>query len=271
MKKINFFLLTTLFVSSFNSLLGRISIPILGTGVLFFHSTNVSAQDVFYFLDKGNRSRDIGLYMDAIYYFKKVLELETKGKNAENAYYNIAFSYTKIGDYINALNNSNELIKLNSYYPDAFYLRGSIYEKLKRYQNAVDDFNMALKRIPFDDPFKAKIYYGLGINKIQLRDFEGAKSDFTNAIEIEPNWNSLYINRARAKGLLREMESGILDLNVAIDLKGDPAQAYYLRAMFYRNLKKYKKACDDYQQANYHGDKRGLKEFNEMYCFDFVD
>lgn len=271
MKKINYFLLTTLFVSLFNFLLTRISIPILGTGFLFFHSTNVSAQDVFYFLDIGNKNYNNGLYFDAINNFKKVLLLENKSKNAENAYYKIALSYLKIDDYLNALENSNELIKLNSYYPNAFFLRGSVYEELNQYQDAVDDFNIALKKISTNDPFKAKIYFVLGNNKINLRDFEGAKSDFTKAIKIEPNWHKLYKNRARAKGLLGEMESGILDLNRAIDLKKDYASAYYVRAMFFRMLKKYKKACDDYEQANYYGDKRGLKEFNEMYCFDFVD
>ena len=309
MKKIKYFLFTTLLISSFNSLLAKISIPILWTGVSLYYPNNISAQDVFYFLDRGNQNFNNGLFIHAINTYKEVLALENKGKNAETAYYQIASSYLEINDYINALNNSNELIKLNSYYPDAFFLRGAIYEKLKQYQNAVDDFTMALKRIPSDDPFKAKIYYALGnskdelrdyegaknnytlalkiipsddpfkakiygvlgISKKKLRDYEGAKNDFTKAINIDPTWEKLYKERAMVKGLLREMESGILDLNKAIDLKEDFASAYYIRAMFYRMLKKYKKACDDYQQANYYGDKRGLKEFNEMYCFDFVD
>ena len=111
----------------------------------------------------------------------------------------------------------------------------------------------------------------MGNNKFKLGDFEGARDDATKAINIDPYWHKLYRNRAITKGLLGEIESGIIDLNRAIDLKEDFASAYYTRAMFYRMLKKYKKACDDYQQANYYGDKRGLKEFNEMYCFDFVD
>ena len=271
MKKIQYLLFSTLLISSLNSLLARISIPMLGSGILFFYQTSVSAQDVFYFLDKGNKNRDNGRFMDAIHNFKKVLEYESNGKNAENAYYNIAFSYIQVGDYTNALIYSNELIKLNSYYSDAFYLRGSVFEKLKQYQNAVNDFNIALNRISPDDPFKAKIYLVLGNNKLNLRDYEGAKNDFTKAIKIEPNWYVLYKNRARAKGLLRELESGIQDLNRAIDLKKDYAQAFYIRAMFYRMLKKYKKACDDYQQANNYGDTRGLKEYRQMYCFDFVD
>ena len=271
MKKIKYFLFTTLLISSFNSLFAKISIPILWTGVSLYYPNNISAQDVFYFLDRGNQNFNNGLFIHAINTYKEVLALENKGKNAETAYYQIAFSYLEINDYINALNNSNELIKLNSYYPDAFYLRGAIYEKLKRYQNAIDDFTMALKRISSDDPFKAKIYFVLGNSKLQLRDYEGAKNDYTKAINIDPTWHKPYKDRARVKGLLREMESGILDLNKAIDLKEDFASAYYIRAMFYRMLKKYKKACDDYQQANYFGDKRGLKEFNEMSCFVLVD
>ena len=272
MYKIRYFLLTTLLISSFNSLFfSKISITVLGTGAAFFSSKTLYAQNVIYFLDKGSKNFENGLFNNAIKNFKKVLELENVGTNAEKAYFKIAFSYMEIGDYENALESSSALIKLNPNYPDAFYLRGGIYEKLKQYQNALDDLQMGVQRSSSDDPFKAKMYYSLGNIKLQLRDYEGAKNDYSKSIDIDPKWHTVYKDRARAKGLLRELESGIEDLNRAIYLKNDFASAYYIRAMFYRMLKKYKKACDDYEQANLYGDRRGLNEFNKMYCFDFVD
>ena len=54
-------------------------------------------------------------------------------------------------------------------------------------------------------------YYNAGIEKISLRDYEGAIADFTKAIEIDPNFTWAYHLRGNTKYLLKDSAGAIAD------------------------------------------------------------
>ena len=57
-----------------------------------------------------------------------------------------------------------------------------------------------------------------GLLKVNIKDYSGAKADFHQIIEIDPNNATAYFNRGVCKILLEEKESGCLDLNRAGEL-----------------------------------------------------
>ena len=77
-----------------------------------------------------------------------------------------------------------------------FYFK-SAYKKAEKgdYYGAISDYTKAIEI----NPNKSEAYYKRGISKAKLKDYYGAISDFTKAIEINPNDSDAYYNRGISK------------------------------------------------------------------------
>jgi tetratricopeptide (TPR) repeat protein len=64
----------------------------------------------------------------------------------------------------------------------------------------------------------ADAYYNRGISKYNLKDFYGAISDFTKAIELDPNLADAYEYRSISKELLGDLNGACEDAKKAISL-----------------------------------------------------
>jgi len=99
-------------------------------------------------------------------------------------------------------------------------------------------------------------YFYSAYEKQNLKDYYGAISDYTKAIELNPNYIS-YNNRGVAKGELKDYKGAIADYNKAIKLHlnkkyGDfhiVATAYNNRGVAKDKLKDYYGAIADYTKA----------------------
>ena len=59
-------------------------------------------------------------------------------------------------------------------YTKAYNNRGVVKDELKDYQGAISDYNEAIRI----DPNHTKAYYNRGILKKELKDYQGAISDY---------------------------------------------------------------------------------------------
>jgi len=73
----------------------------------------------------------------------------------------------------------------------------------------------------------AEEYYKRGNAKSDLKDYYGAISDYTKAIELKPDYASAYVNRGNRKMGLRDYYGAISDFIKAIELKPDYPVTYY--------------------------------------------
>ena len=67
----------------------------------------------------------------------------------------------------------------------------------------------------------AEFYINLGFDKLDAEDYEGAISDFTEAIKINPDNGNFYFNRGMAKQNLEDYEGAISDFTEAIKINPD--------------------------------------------------
>lgn len=73
-----------------------------------------------------------------------------------------------------------------------------------------------------------------GALKKDLRDFWGAKQDFTKCIELSPEpLPECYRDRGFAKVFLEDFSSALVDLNKAIELNPEDGYAFYFRGMLF--------------------------------------
>ncbi|MGF1935823.1 MAG: tetratricopeptide repeat protein [Nostoc sp. ChiQUE02] len=95
----------------------------------------------------------------------------------------------------------------------------------------------------------ADIYYKEGIEKYNNKDFRGAIEDYTQAIQINPNYVDAYINRGLAHDDLGDKQVAIEDYNQAIKINPNYALAYYNRGVTRSNSGDRQAAIEDYNQA----------------------
>ncbi|HLZ84367.1 MAG TPA: hypothetical protein VKQ54_12435 [Caulobacteraceae bacterium] len=89
-----------------------------------------------------------------------------------------------------------------------------------------------------------------GILKMRRMNWEGAASDFTEAVRVKPDLGEAYANRGAVSiGMHRYAES-LPDLNKGLALGVEaPAKVYFDRALAYEGLDDAKSAYFDYQKA----------------------
>ena len=107
---------------------------------------------------------------------------------------------------------------------------------------------------------------------IQFEDhdnFDEAIEMLTKAIELNPNFEKAYLNRAIDKSIIGDYKSAIDDLDKMINLNDKAIEPYVWRAEYKRNLEQYEDAMKDVEKAlqlkepRYNGtDIAGPKEFN---------
>jgi tetratricopeptide (TPR) repeat protein len=97
---------------------------------------------------------------------------------------------------------------------------------------------------------RAGTFVNRGILKMRRGEMAPALADFDEAARYQPNLGDIYVNRGAALIAQHRYADGLADLNKSLALGvGEPAKAYYNRAIAYEALDDVKSAYFDYQKA----------------------
>ena len=107
---------------------------------------------------------------------------------------------------------------------DLFEHANKNYE-CKDYQGAITDYSDAIRI----QPDYAEAYYGRGLTKFKLNDFQGSAADNAEAIKLKPDYGIAYYGRAYAEFKLNDTQKSLADYTEAIRLKQGFTEAYYGR------------------------------------------
>lgn len=114
------------------------------------------------------------------------------------------------------------------------------------YEGALTDFNEAIGLIP---NVPGVIFFARGTTKYDLKDYYGAIADFTKSIALDPNVADAYYNRGFIKANFKDYKEALADFSKAIEIDPNLAVAYNNRGIVKRKLKDYKGATADYNKA----------------------
>ena len=102
---------------------------------------------------------------------------------------------------------------------------------------------------PIDNKEGASAFHKKGIAKLDSKDYSGAISDFTKAVEIDSKYTAAYKDRGWAQLNLNDYSGAIEDYTKAIVLDQNDAQSYHRRGTSLWFLKDYPGAIADYDKA----------------------
>jgi len=119
--------------------------------------------------------------------------------------------------------------------------RGEGYAKKKEYDKAIAEYTNAIEL----EPEYVCAYIRRGFAYVEKTEYDKAIADCTKAIELNSKCPCAYTERGYAYRMKREYDRAIADYTRAIELKPRYVQAYINRAFAYAEKKEYDKAIVD--------------------------
>ncbi len=138
-----------------------------------------------------------------------------------------------------------QVINKNPQDANALNLRGTAFAQVKKYKEALRDFNAAISLNPnYYQAYnnRALVFYKLG-------KFNRAMNDYNEAIRLAPNYHHAYIGRGKLHRKMKRTSLALADFSHAIDIYGEYPVAYYFRGLIYQSLNQHENAVQDFTSA----------------------
>jgi tetratricopeptide (TPR) repeat protein len=166
--------------------------------------------------------------------------IELDPKFSDQAHFFRGIAKVGLGNYNGAIQDFTTAIQLN---PDfiAFFRRGQANMFLEEYARALQDFEIALRLNPSLTEgylYRGMALYHLGLNTEALKDLSRATTD------MKSNTDAFYFS-ALARIAIKDYYASIRDLDKAIELNPQMAEAYKARALAYKETGNNVKAKED--------------------------
>lgn len=191
---------------------------------------------------------ELGDYNSSLLDYSKAIELEPN--NSVN-WGNRAYLYQwYLLNYDAALNDYNQMLKMDSTNSYAINAKGVIFEKQEKYELALEEYGKGIsfeltqpKIASYCYSNRARLYSDQDSLELALKDYMKSISlDPTNAVRFNDR-GKFYVN------YLKDYDNALGDFSTAIKLEPENTNFWYDRAYTYQNyLLKNNEALDDYEQ-----------------------
>ncbi len=151
-----------------------------------------------------------------------------------------AYKADEGGDYELAVEYYGRAVDLDPDYYQAHLNRGAAFHQLKRYSEALSDYDVALRSNERD----AAAHSNRGVTLTRLNRLDEALKSHNKAIEIDDQSPGLFVNRGGTLWLMKRFNESLKDIEAAVAL--DPAfgKAHENRAIVLFSLKRIDEAID---------------------------
>jgi tetratricopeptide (TPR) repeat protein len=190
-----------------------------------------------------NWESSIARFSNALDALDRVKEPAPLGQEA--VYFYRGNSYYYKSDYQNAIADYNQALKLKPSYVDAYYNRGTAYFDQGNNTQAIADYSQAIK-LKLDD---VRAYSSRGDAHFRQGNDTQAIADLNQSFQLKLSLAIVYNNRGYVYFDQGKYTQAITDFNQALELKPDDAEAYYNRGTAYFNQGNDTQAITDFNQA----------------------
>lgn len=137
----------------------------------------------------------------------------------------------------------------NNFMSNKFLEEGNNFYGRQDYVNAINAYTQAINLNPAN--VAAYVYRGSAYGSI--RNYPSAEYDYKRAIQLDYKNLNAHIGLSLVYYYVCDYRAAVAELNNVINMSGNNGQAYYLRALCYRNMNMPVEAIKDYTFAKYYG------------------
>jgi tetratricopeptide (TPR) repeat protein len=156
----------------------------------------------------------------------------------------VAFDTSNYPEIRNNIKLQNIFIKLDSNDLNAYIRRAMLEFQMNDFVGSIRDYD----KILIYKPNSTEAYSNRGLCYCMLRNYTAALSDMNKALELTPDPMS-YKLRAAIKYYMKDFTGAIADLDTAITMKHDYADAYNARGEAENEIGKCQEAIQDFNKA----------------------
>lgn len=162
-------------------------------------------------------------YMLSIQYFNKAIQAKPY---LAKPYFYRAIAKLNLEDYIGAEADASEAIERNPFLTDAYEVRGVARQNRGDNAGAVADYDKALEQLPDN----RGILFNKSLALSDSGDNDKARETLDYLIAAHPGFDAAYTGRAKVLIALADTVAALNDLNQAVKLNKNSANAYVMRA-----------------------------------------
>jgi tetratricopeptide (TPR) repeat protein len=100
-----------------------------------------------------------------------------------------------------------------------------------------------------NDAVRTEELFRSGVDKARRQDYQGAIADFSEVLELNPQYIPAYYNRGLARSFIGQVEEAIADYTQALEFFPEDIEAYNNRGILRSQLGDFEGAIDDYTEA----------------------
>lgn len=197
----------------------------------------VNASDLFYIQRKQN---------EAFAELKKAIEMDPTNPMA---YFERGRLYLRLGKFDEAITEFNLAINYDPNFAPAWSVRGVAWAQKQQFNQAIADMKKAIEIQPNNPDY----YINLGTVYVAREDYEEAMKQFNLAIDVAPQVAKVYFSRAELYKLMGLLDQAIADYTQMINLSEPDSQTrvigLYSRGIALFEKGDYQAAFADLDQA----------------------
>jgi len=144
-----------------------------------------------------------------------------------------------------AIDKFDTAIRLAPNFPPVYSYRGNALKELGRYREAIVDHNRAIDLAPQFFGF----YGNRGNTLREQKEYTAALTDYDRAIQLNPNYADAFNGRGNVFCDLKRHDEALAEYDKALAIKPDLENAWLGRGNVFRDLKRYDEALTSYDKA----------------------
>ena len=181
-------------------------------------------------------------FCDAVKYYQKAIRQQP---NDPISFANLAACYNMQSQPLLGLGAADQSIQLKPDYAEAWNNRGNALHDLKRYEEAITDYDKALSLKP--DHHHA--WSNKGITLLELKRLDEAIAHHDKALSLKPDNAKAWSNKGVTLHELKRLDEAIAHYDKALSLKPDYAEAWSNKGVVLNELKRYDEAINHFDKA----------------------
>ena len=240
-----------------------------------YSALHIDSSKVNYYLFGGELFLEMGEGVKAAALMSKGINMNPSN---EELYLKAVEYNLYLQNYESALNFANDLIEINKYNADAYFLKGLIYKEIKKTDKAISTFQTCIEVDPtfYNAHMQLGLLYSSQSDDLALQYFENAlsldensreayyaiayhyqeKEDYNKAVKAyktmvskNPKDHEIFFNLGHCYIGLDSLDKAYNHFDMAVKIHPQYAGAYYMKGNVSESQGKYFDALYNYEQA----------------------